>query len=129
MRCWRIALRCLAAVIFLTASMMPVRHAPRAAAVEADVFLVELCSADGTTRLVAIADDHPGQTGGDGHPSAPCLLCHALPALEVPPAPAVPSLDRLVVATDLTRSDSAPRAPPPSRARIHPPTAPPGLGT
>jgi hypothetical protein len=112
----------------LAAALAPLRHAPQAATAAGVVFLVELCAADGTSRLVPAPDDPPGQSGDRGCAAAPCLLCHALPAVDVPPAPAVPSLDRLVVATDLTRGDCAPRAPPPGRARIHPPTAPPLLG-
>lgn len=128
MKCWRAVLRCLAAVMFLTAAGTPVRHAPQAAAAGSDAFLVELCSADGASRLVGMSDDPAGQPREHEHASAPCLLCHALPAPAVPPAPVVPSLDRLAVAPDLTREDCAPRAPPPGRARIHPPTAPPSPG-
>lgn len=128
MRCWRTVLRCLAAVIFLTAAAMPVRHAPQAAPAGSIPWLVELCSADGIVRLVPAPDGPPGEPAGLDHTAAPCLLCHALPAADVPPAPAVPSLDRLVVAADLTRSDAAPPAPPLGRACNHPPTAPPRLG-
>ncbi len=128
MRYWRAALRCLAAVMFLTAAGMPVRHAPQAAAAGSGVFLVEVCSADGSSRWAAVEDDPAGHTGEHESAAAPCLLCHALPGVAVPCAPIAPSLDRLAVAPDLSREDCAPRAPPPGHARIHPPTAPPAFG-
>lgn len=113
-------IRLLAAVTLVTAAIMPLRHAGHAG----PVLTAEICTGDGIVLV---------QLDADGAPVAPvaavepCLLCHALPAVAVPTAPTVPSLDRLVVAVDLSRGDAVPRAPPAQAFPDHPPTAPPRL--
>lgn len=123
---WRSGLlRLLAAVVFLTAAGVPLR-APSSAAAGGEAWLVELCTLEGKVTIAVGPDGQPVEPAEHrDHASAPCLLCAALPGAELPPAPAVPSLDRLVVRRDLTRADSSPRAPPLLAAQDHPPTAPP----
>lgn len=118
-------LRILAAVVFFTAAGLPLR-APSWANPRGDVWLVELCTLAGKVTVAVGPDGQPLEpTEHKDHAAAPCLLCAALPGADLPPAPALLSLDQLVVRRDLTRADSSPRAPPLCTAQDHPPTAPP----
>ena len=123
---WRSALlKVLAAVVLITAAGMPLR-APSSAAPGGDVWLVELCTLTGKVTIAVGPDGQPlDPPKHEDHAALPCLLCAALPGAELPPAPALPSLDWLVVPRDLTRGDASPRAPPLLAAEDHPPTAPP----
>jgi hypothetical protein len=112
--------RLLAAVMLLTAAVAPLRHPSHAG----PLLTVEICSGDG---IVLVQLDADGAPVAPEPAAAPCQICHALPTVAVPPQPVVPSLDRLVVAHDLTRPDAAPRGPPPHILPNHPPTAPPRL--
>ncbi len=118
-------LRLLAAVVLITAAGLPLR-APSHAAPRGEPWLVELCTLAGKVTIAVGPDGQPLEPAEQQDQAAsPCLLCAALPGAELPPAPAVPSLDRLVVRRDLTRGDASPRPPPLLAAEDHPPTAPP----
>lgn len=111
--------RLLATLMLAIAAAIPLRPASHATPAP---FAIELCTAEGIVRIALEPDE---DTPAPGAAAAPCLLCHGLPGVAVPAAPAAPSLDRLIVARDLTRADAAPRAPPLAAVPDHPPTAPP----
>lgn len=123
----RNVLRLLAAVVFVTAAAVAFRPQHNALG-RGDVLMVSICTAAGDTLTLAIGPDGVPVAPPPSSVQPPCLLCAGLPGAEVPPAPALPSLDRLIQHRDLTRADAAPRAPPLLGAPDHPPTAPPVHG-